>query len=572
MENSVTIRDILASFFRQYKTFRLIFFVAILFGVVSLVISTPLYEASGSLLIKFGADADAKVTETKSGEPLTPSDRREIIQSNIDIIRSHDLLKMVIEKVGIERVYPKLTEKVGKKDSPIEVAIKNLDRNHLSVKSSSQSNIIDVNVMNPNPKVAAELVDAIQNIFITRQLEIFNKPQTIFLQEQVKLAEERLNKSQQKLRDFKSSVGISSIEEEINELLKQKSNAAAVAFQAVDDAQAKLSELKDKEAEMLTTYKASSPAIKALRKSIAEAQRQLDDRKKNLDSSSEESTLSGQNDTINKRISQLEAQRGTYNDLARQVQVDETSYKNYVERSEEARINATLGERKITSVVVVDSPVEPIKPARPRKLLTLIAAIMAGMVLGGIAVFAREIFDERFRTPRQLARSLKLPVLADFPKKDAMVQLFNGIDHLFSTEKQPIIQFVSSYENENVDRLARELSAFAAHKGKKVLLVNTKDMQKNIEKAHSDFITANPESWTIITNSGLLSDDLGQSLAKIAHGTIIIVEAENTRAPVVKEVKRLTTSLGGKVIGAVLTNRKFYIPNWLYKILYKSDK
>jgi|CXWL01.1.fsa_nt_gi uncharacterized protein involved in exopolysaccharide biosynthesis len=567
MEDIFSIRDVIAAFFRQFRIFFLVFLGAVSVGLLTIIIATPMYQASGSVLVKFGADADARVNNPAGNQYTSTVDRREIMQSNLDILQSHDLLKMVMEKIGIERIYPSITEQVGSNDSPLEVAIYMMERKHLTIKSSQQSNVIEISVLNSNPEVAAEIVSNIQTIFIARQLEIFNKPQTTFLQEQVTLAEERLNKSQKALRDFKASVGMSSIEEELNELLKQKSSAASVAFQAVDDAQTKLAELQDKETEMLSTYREGSPPLITLRKSIAEAERQLRERQDSLNSKN--GTLSEQTSGINKRITKLEDQRNRYNDLVRQVQVDETSYKNYLARSEEARVNENLGEKKITSISVVDSPSIPVKPTTPRKKLTLLISMLAGGVLGIMCVLIREIFDESFRTPKQLSEALGLPVLTSFPKKDGAMQLFNNIEHLLANVPQPVIQFVSSYEGEGVDDIAIDLANLATSQGKNVLLVNTEQLQKDFAQIHFEFTKSHNNSWTIITSSGMLNSELGKSLAKLASGSIMVVEAERTRAPVANEVKRLIESLGGKVIGGVLVKRQMYIPAWIYNRLYK---
>lgn len=571
MDETFGIRDVIAAFFRQFRIFFLVFLSTISLGILSIILTVPLYQTSGSLLVKFGSDADARVNNPSGNIQISTIDRREIMQSNLDIIQSHDLLKMVMEKIGIERIYPGITDSIGTSDSPLEVSIQKMQRKHLTIKSSQQSNVIDINVLNQNPEIAAEIVREIQSIFIARQLEIFNKPQTNFLLEQVKESEIKLNKSQKNLRDFKSSVGISSIEEELNELLKQKSNAATVAFQAVDDAQNKLAELHDRETEMLSTYRPNSPPLVAIRKSIAEAERQLHERQSNL-TASKNSTLSEQNYGINKRISRLEEQRSRYNDLLRQVEVDEDNYKNYMARSEEARINETLGEKKITSISVVDAPTVPIKPASPRKKLILFSSILAGILFGSIVIFIREFFDESFRTPKQLAKALELPVLTSFPKKDGLVQLFNNIEHLLVNVPQPIIQFVSSYEGEGVDDIAQDLANFATQQGKHVLLVNTEKLQKNFGQAHFEFANRHNNSWTIITSSGMLRNELGQSLTKMANGSVLVVEAERTRVPVAQEVKRLIDALGGKVVGTVLVKRQLYIPIWIYNLLYKTEK
>ena len=571
MDESFGIRDIIVAFFRQFKIFFLVFLCTISFGILSIILAVPMYQTSGSVLVKFGSDADARVNNPSGNQQISTIDRREIMQSNLDILQSHDLLKMVMEKVGIDRIYPGITDSVGTTDSPVEVAIQRMQRKHLTIKSSQQSNVIDINVLNQDPVIAKEVVQEIQNIFIARQLEIFNKPQTNFLQLQVKESEEKLNQSQKVLRDFKSSVGISSIEEELNELLKQKSNAATVAFQAVDDAQSKLAELHDKETEMLSTYRPHSPPLVAIRKSIAEAERQLRERQNNL-TSSKNSMLSEQNAGINRRINRLEEQRNRYNDLLRQVEVNEENYKNYMARSEEARINETLGEKKITSISVVDAPTIPIKPASPRKKLILLSSVLAGILLGSIFVFMREFFDESFRSPKQLSKVLDLPVLTSFPKQDGLIQLYNNIEHLLVNVPQPIIQFVSSYEGEGVDDIAQDLANLATKQGKNVLLVNTETLQKNFGQEHFEFSKRYNNSWTIITSSGLLRNELGQSLTKLANGSVLVVEAEHTRAPVAKEVKRLIESLGGNVVGSVLVKRQMYIPTWIYNILYKTEK
>lgn len=572
MEESLGIRDLIAAFFRQFKVFFLIFLGTVSLGLLMIIYSVPLYQASGSVLVKFGADADARVNNPNDRSPVITNDRREIMQSNLDILQSHDLLQAVISKIGVERIYPGLSAAVEGKDSPLEVAIQKMQGKHLIIKSSPQSNVIELSARNTNPEVAAEIISNLQSIFIERQLQIFNKPQTNFLMQQVKESEEKLHKSQRQLREYKSVAGLSSIEEELNELLKQKSAAVSVSFQAVDDAQAKLEELRDKETEMLTTYRPDSPQIAAVRKSIAEAERQLYERQENLNASTKNSSLSEQNARINRRINKLEDQRSHYNDLVRQVEVDETNYKNYLARSEEARINETLGEKKITSISVVDSPTVPMKPVTPRKTLIIFCSILAGIVLGGITVLVREIFDESFRTPKQLSNITGLPVLTSFPNRDGLMQLYNNIEHLLANVPQPVIQFVSSYENEGADHIAHDLAELATMQGKNVLLVNTEKLQKNFSQAHFEFTNRHNNSWTIIPSSGLLRNELGQSLAKVSSGSVLVVEAEHTRAPVVKEVKRMIEALGGKVVGSVMVKRRLYIPGWIYNTLYKTEK
>jgi uncharacterized protein involved in exopolysaccharide biosynthesis len=58
--------------------------------------------------------------------------------------------------------------------------------------------------------------------------------------------------------------------------------------------------------------------------------------------------------------------------------------------------------------------VVPNKPARPRRKLVALATAMAALLAGIAAVLAMEGFDDRFRTPTDVTRILRLPVLATF--------------------------------------------------------------------------------------------------------------------------------------------------------------
>lgn len=167
---------------------------------------------------------------------------------------------------------------------------------------------------------------------------------------------------------------------------------------------------------------------------------------------------------------------------------------------------------------------------------------------------------------------MQLPVLTSFPSREGLMQLYNNIEHLLANIPQPIIQFVSSYDGEGADDIAQDLAELATQQGKNVLLVNTEKLQRNFGQAHFEFSNRYNNSWTIIPSSGLLRNEVGQSLAKLASGSVLVVEAEHTRAPVAREVKRMIESLGGKVVGAVMVKRRLYIPMWIYNRLYKVQR
>lgn len=73
----------------------------------------------------------------------------------------------------------------------------------------------------------------------------------------------------------------------------------------------------------------------------------------------------------------------------------------------------------------------------------------------------------------------------------------------------------------------------------------------------------------IVDSQAVLSDAFGMALVKLVDGSVMVIEAEHTRAQVAAECKHLIEGSGGHLIGAVMSRRRLHIPNWLYGLLYK---
>jgi capsular exopolysaccharide synthesis family protein len=71
-------------------------------------------------------------------------------------------------------------------------------------------------------------------------------------------------------------------------------------------------------------------------------------------------------------------------------------------------------------------------------------------------------------------------------------------------------------------------------------------------------VTFDAPPVNISTDSAILSSKL--------DGTILVIEAENTRWEVAKKAKE-TLEKYGKILGVVMNKRKYHIPEWLYSLL-----
>lgn len=412
-------RGLLSAIFRQQFKFLFFLIAAVLIGMIIINITQPQFRSAGSLLVKFGQNARPNVTMPDSGGPaeFSPGDRSEIVQSNITIMRSQNLLRQVIDEIGVDKIYPELKAKLADQSLATEVAISRLLKNDLHVNAGSNSTIIEVSTFNADPKIAAQFTNTLMERFITRQTEVYNAPQTNFLQQQVTEAKARLDKSQAEFQKFKLDVGVTSIDAELEQLRGEKSEMVTITYEAVTQAQERLAAKESEAQQLKATYRADSPNVMRAEQSVAIARGEVQRLQHDLNAGQKGGTaMSTKMKDIAQRISYLETQRPKFNDLEEKVRLDGENYKYYLQRGEEARVDTMLNEQNITRISIIDKATVPSVPVRPQKALILALAIIAGLMIGLGISFVSELMDDRFTTPVQLSASLGLPVLASFPE------------------------------------------------------------------------------------------------------------------------------------------------------------
>jgi len=101
-------------------------------------------------------------------------------------------------------------------------------------------------------------------------------------------------------------------------------------------------------------------------------------------------------------------------DLLRSTKAAEQNSLLYLRKREESRITDALDRRRILNVAVAQEPLVPALPARSGGWYLLIGTLFALLLAVG-ATFGAEYFDDSFRTPDEIRRELRLPVIAAVP-------------------------------------------------------------------------------------------------------------------------------------------------------------
>jgi capsular exopolysaccharide synthesis family protein len=106
----------------------------------------------------------------------------------------------------------------------------------------------------------------------------------------------------------------------------------------------------------------------------------------------------------------------SYNVLSREVETDRTLYNSVLGRLKETDVTKGLKQEQFR---VVETPVIPDKPVKPRPLFTLAVALMGGLFAGLGLTIGMNALDSSLKTVDRAERFLDLPAVGAVPKAKA---------------------------------------------------------------------------------------------------------------------------------------------------------
>ena len=108
------------------------------------------------------------------------------------------------------------------------------------------------------------------------------------------------------------------------------------------------------------------------------------------------------------------------------MQASSEAYLMYRKKAEEARITAAMDDNKITNVAIGELASRQGAPVGAPKNLSLLFAVMVGLVSGVGGAFLREFFDGSIKTEHEIRSSVDLPVLGSISEEKAGKKNGNG--------------------------------------------------------------------------------------------------------------------------------------------------
>jgi uncharacterized protein involved in exopolysaccharide biosynthesis len=308
-----SMRDFLTILFK-HKGKILITFVTIVVTITIVTLTLPpVYEAASTLLVKFGRENIYRSEVGERGSWISLGNE-EMVNSEIQVLTSLDLIEKVVKAIGADRLYPvmaKVLRERGRSEESLVIAAVPKFKGSLSVEGVKKSNAIQVSFEHENPQIAAQAVNLLVDFFKEKHLQVYSDPQSPFLEQQLLTYEQSLEQSENDLEAYKQKFKVFSLPEQIRLLLEQRTGfdsafkntrnqvveleqkLGALKMQIqnvpeniplatvtdrheiVDNVKNTLLNLQLKEQDLLMKYKEDNPMVVSVRKEIMLAQEYL---------------------------------------------------------------------------------------------------------------------------------------------------------------------------------------------------------------------------------------------------------------------------------------------------------
>lgn len=445
---------------------------ALAVGIGATLLMTPIYSASTTLQIDREA---AKIVDVEGVTPAEVMTGEEFFQTQYGLLRSVSLAEKVVDTMGLARDGAFIeamgaepakaagpTASAERREQAVRLVVGNL-----KVQPVRGSRLVGVAFESPNAQLSARVANGVASAFIESSLERRYESASYarrFLEDRIQQVKSRLEESERQLVSYATSQGIVNVavqsagapggaEQTASQSLAAADlvamNTALITakseriraeqrwrqaqgadvnslpevlqsptIQALRQRQATLrADYQDK----LSIYKPDFPAMLQLKAQIDELDRQVGAEVQNIRRSiqnvyevaaKQEASLASQVGGLKSGVMDLRSRSIDYNILQREVDTNRTLYDGLLQRYKEVGIAGGVGTNNVS---IVDVAAPPAAPSKPKPLLNIAIAAMAGMVLGALIAFALELLDESIQTPEDVEAKLGLPLLGAIP-------------------------------------------------------------------------------------------------------------------------------------------------------------
>lgn len=465
--------DVKSIFFlirRNLVLIGLITTLALVTGLIVTLLMTPKYVATASVQIDQEADRILNSEDVQRTVAYQDADR--FLQTQIDVLESRAMAIRVARSLnlyGSPKLFEIMEERVPSARSGVDRTLQMRDESlqllakNLTVTLPRQSRVVSISFRSPDRAFAALVANRFATEFIANNLQRKYESSSYarnFLSKQLAGAKARLEASERALNGYAREARLIRTTEpsatnnetqprsvttatlvQINQAAnnaratriaaEQKWNTTAgsplmnipdvLGNLAIQNLLEKQAEAKAKFSEERARHRDDFPTVIALRAQVDELQTEINNIARSIKNSirdqyevalKQEQSLDAQVAGLKTDTLSEQDRNVRYNILQREADTNRTLYDGLLQRYKEVGAAAGIATNNLS---LVDFAVWPVKPASPKLLLNLLAALFVGFCLSGIVMFIREQLDDAVRVPEDLERKLGVHLLAAVP-------------------------------------------------------------------------------------------------------------------------------------------------------------
>jgi succinoglycan biosynthesis transport protein ExoP len=446
-----TMRNFIRIFFKRKHIIILVFVSIVVTVTLATLLKAPVFQADSQILVEREHDNEKSLL---FGMNLNMAlDKYDWVRSEVEIIKSTPVAMKVIENLRLDQTEFKEVDP-EKKNRLLKAFV-----SRLKLENIKDSNIITLSYESKDPELATSIVNNLVAAYTDYRAQISHDSEDYhFFDSQIDLAEQELNKLEQRHTKFKQSEEIISpetqqeilltkladYEKAVTEVRTKRIGKEAmlkiIREQIVKGAEANIpvtessdspsrekfiaklkGELMDMELErdeLLQKYTPKYEKVVNLEEAIASTKKRIElEINQIIDSEeaairalqAEEEVLVKTISTLNWQIKQFAEKEYDFSRLSRGINDNREVYSMLLKQREEARISQSKLGRGVT-IKVISPAMVPTEPIRPRKKLNVLLAIIFGLVSSfGSALFVESI-DQSLSSPEEVENYLALPV------------------------------------------------------------------------------------------------------------------------------------------------------------------
>lgn len=427
-------------------------------AVIATILATPVYRAAG--VVQIQPEEGRIVSVDDVVENSRGSDSLAYYQTQYGLLRSRTLAERVATRIGVQvLVPPSSTETTPLSPQRArDLAVARVSAG-VSVRPVTGSRLVSIEYLDPNPELAAKIVDGYIDEFIAvsmeRRFEASAYART-FLETRLNELRGRIEETERNLVQYADDADliasapdaesetagalkalVAAHSEAIQRRIEAEERAALVTRQTselpeivnsipLQNLRADLIRAQAELAERRQIFGPDYPAVRQIEGRVQSFQQQINaetarlqaavlgEARANLNARLKvEAQLLGEIAEVRIAARDVDRRSIDYNILRRELDTNKTLYDGLLQRYREIGIAGGIGVNNIT---VVDRAIVPKSPVSPRPIINLMIGLLAGIGLSAATVFVLENWKQGIRRPDELEKQFGLTLLGVVPK------------------------------------------------------------------------------------------------------------------------------------------------------------